>query len=120
MCGGRLEIVPCSRVGHVFRSQRTGTDLSHDGQNAVRVAEVWLDEYKKHFYASRPSLRTYEPDVSNRVQLRKDLGCKSFDWFLHEVYPEMSIPGVREGQTWNVAGSAKRNAQDLASIVSVS
>jgi len=122
MCGGRLEIVPCARVGHVFRSQRIGnaqTDLSHDGENAVRVAEVWLDGYKKHFYASRPSLRTYKPDVSKRVKLRRNLGCKSFDWFLREVYPEMSIPGVREGQAWNVLGDSKKKAGDFTSIVSI-
>ena len=48
-CGGRLEIIPCSRVGHVFRSFRpysspTGEDTAT--RNAARVAEVWLDDYK--------------------------------------------------------------------------
>lgn len=49
MCGGRLEILPCSRVGHVFRQRRpygspSGEDtLTH---NSLRVAHVWMDEYK--------------------------------------------------------------------------
>ena len=49
MCGGRLEIIPCSRVGHIFRKRRPYD--SPDGQdtlayNSLRVAHVWLDDYK--------------------------------------------------------------------------
>lgn len=28
-------------------------------------------------------------DISQRVALRKSLQCKSFDWYLNNVYPEM-------------------------------
>ena len=55
MCGGQLEIVPCSRVGHVFRKytspykfpKGTGVTLA---KNFNRLAEVWLDEYKEFYY----------------------------------------------------------------------
>lgn len=48
MCGGRLEIVPCSRVGHIFRKKRPYGDDEGDTltYNSLRVAHVWLDEYK--------------------------------------------------------------------------
>jgi len=56
MCGGSLEIHPCSLVGHVFRSE---SPYSWPGgvqnilrKNAVRVAEVWLDEYKEYHYGT--------------------------------------------------------------------
>ena len=48
-CGGRLEIIPCSRVGHIFRKRRPyGAPAGEDTmtKNSLRVAHVWMDEYK--------------------------------------------------------------------------
>ncbi|KAK1875713.1 Polypeptide N-acetylgalactosaminyltransferase 5 [Dissostichus eleginoides] len=47
MCGGEIEIIPCSRVGHIFRGQNP-YKFPKDRQktverNLARVAEVWLD-----------------------------------------------------------------------------
>jgi polypeptide N-acetylgalactosaminyltransferase len=53
MCGGTLEIIPCSHVGHVFRKRSPyswGTGGNVLKRNSIRVAEVWMDEYKKYYY----------------------------------------------------------------------
>lgn len=57
MCGGRLETIPCSHVGHIFRSRspyswkvKTANPLKH---NLLRLAEVVLGDDYKHFYFSR-------------------------------------------------------------------
>ncbi|KAL4222342.1 Polypeptide N-acetylgalactosaminyltransferase 11 [Mactra antiquata] len=51
-CGGSIEIIPCSRVGHVFREKfpykLPGFDFMK--KNSMRLAEVWMDEYKVHYY----------------------------------------------------------------------
>lgn len=52
-CGGQLEIIPCSIVGHVFRTKSPhsfpkGTQVI--SRNQVRLAEVWMDDYKEIFY----------------------------------------------------------------------
>lgn len=53
MCGGALEIVLCSHVGHIFRKRspyawKMGTNVVK--KNSVRLAEVWMDHYKNYYY----------------------------------------------------------------------
>ena len=47
MCGGKMETIPCSHVGHIFRATHPYfiPDDSH-GKNTARMAEVWMDDYK--------------------------------------------------------------------------
>lgn len=104
MCGGEIEIIPCSRVGHIFRGQNP-YKFPKDRQktverNLARVAEVWLDEYKELFYGHGyhhlldRSLNDIG-DLSQQVELRKRLKCKSFSWYLEHVYPDMDAPLVK-------------------------
>lgn len=54
LCGGSLEIIPCSRVGHLFRASTYSFDGDEDlirAVNNIRFAEVWMDEYKQFYYA---------------------------------------------------------------------
>uniref|UniRef100_A0A8C5UJC0 Polypeptide N-acetylgalactosaminyltransferase n=1 Tax=Microcebus murinus TaxID=30608 RepID=A0A8C5UJC0_MICMU len=97
MCGGKLFIIPCSRVGHIFRKRRPyGSPEGQDTMthNSLRLAHVWLDEYKEQYFSLRPDLKTKSyGNISERVELRKKLGCKSFKWYLDNIYPEMQISG---------------------------
>ncbi|XP_056007067.1 polypeptide N-acetylgalactosaminyltransferase 11-like [Ostrea edulis] len=97
MCGGRLEILPCSRVGHIFRKRRPyGNPIGGDTlmKNSLRVANVWMDEYKKYFLKQRPQAENVDyGDISDRLSLRKRLSCKSFQWYLQNIYPEQVVPG---------------------------
>lgn len=57
-CGGELEIIPCSHVGHVFRDKSPysfpGGVAKIVNKNAARVAEVWMDAWKDFFYEMNP------------------------------------------------------------------
>ncbi|CAH2056184.1 unnamed protein product, partial [Iphiclides podalirius] len=96
-CGGTLETIPCSRVGHVFRNFHPyGLPMQSDthGINTARMAEVWMDDYAELFYLHRPDLRKNPSigDVTHRRILREKLQCKSFQWYLDHVYKEKFVP----------------------------
>uniref|UniRef100_A0A3B3CZ40 Ricin B lectin domain-containing protein n=1 Tax=Oryzias melastigma TaxID=30732 RepID=A0A3B3CZ40_ORYME len=111
MCGGEIEIIPCSRVGHIFRGQNPYS-FPKDRQktverNLARVAEVWLDEYKDLFYGHgyHHLLDKSVIDIGNlteQIELRQKLKCKNFKWYLENVYPELDAPLVKaEGLVFN-------------------
>ncbi|XP_060633189.2 polypeptide N-acetylgalactosaminyltransferase 5 [Anolis sagrei] len=111
MCGGEIEIIPCSRVGHIFRSDNPYSfpkdRLTTVERNLARVAEVWLDDYKDLFYGHGYHLVQKNLDVGNLTQqkeLRKRLQCKSFKWYLENVYPDLEAPLVKaSGLIINIA-----------------
>ena len=75
----------------------------------MRVAEVWMDEYKEHFYKKRPDLRNIDyGDISDRLALRRRLKCKSFSWYLANVYPEQNVPSEDYEAFGQVRGVAVR------------
>lgn len=95
LCGGSVEILPCSRVGHIYQNQDAHSPLDQEAtlQNKVRIAETWLGSFKETFYKHSPeafSLSKAEKlDCTERLQLQRRLGCRTFHWFLANIYPEL-------------------------------
>ncbi|XP_067660133.1 polypeptide N-acetylgalactosaminyltransferase 13-like [Haliotis asinina] len=104
MTGGRIETVPCSRIGHVYKRNKytfgSNSAASTILKNNLRVAEVWMDEYK-HFVRAAISRIRYPPPVfteaewrsiQERKRLRQERSSKSFSWFLDSVHTEQIVP----------------------------
>ncbi|XP_046330872.2 polypeptide N-acetylgalactosaminyltransferase 5-like [Haliotis rufescens] len=108
MTGGRIETVPCSGVGHIYKknkysfgsNERVHTIL----KNYLRVSEVWMDEYKYFVRAAISHIRNPLPvfteaelrSLQERKKLRQERNSKSFAWFLKSVHTEQIIPSKED------------------------
>src|SRR3989338_5459155 len=98
-CGSTLECIPCSHVGHIFRSKQfwIGQAYPVDGKNVIRnklrTAEVWMDEYKDipKMIMTEMSLEELGP-LDHLLEVKQRLKCKPFKWYLENVFPELQVP----------------------------
>ncbi|XP_035891930.1 putative polypeptide N-acetylgalactosaminyltransferase 9 [Anopheles stephensi] len=112
MCGGRMVIVPCSRVAHILKHGHpylltAGKDVIM--KNSLRLAEVWMDEYKQvlfDVYGVPRYLPQYFGKVDDQKAVRTRAGCGSFREYVLNAFPEMMnplVPGAFRGEIRNAA-----------------
>ncbi|TMW51373.1 hypothetical protein DOY81_003556, partial [Sarcophaga bullata] len=100
LCGGdkgEIKIVPCSRVGHIFRKEHVFQFPNNDGQqnylrNSKIIAETWLEHYKYFFYNLRPEAREIFINDTHAAEdklFKESLNCHTFEWYLQHIYPEL-------------------------------
>ncbi|CAO1434782.1 unnamed protein product [Diamesa hyperborea] len=120
LCADGLYQVPCSRITHSFRKINPGRQMKDDfvGRNFKRLAEVWLDEYKDVFY--NRNIERFSKidagDLTKQHEVRKNLKCKPFKYFLYEIMPDMlsrypietkNLPVFASGQIKSVSNRDK-------------
>lgn len=110
MCGGHVEVVPCSRVGHLFREPRHrpyDVEVNRVVRNYKRMASIWFPEYMEDFYKVKAEAREMDVgDVSEQRALKEQLRCKDFSWYLKNVDRELDwerrhicVPGCPKHQS---------------------
>lgn len=110
MCGGQLLHVPCSRIGHIERSQpysfpegRKQTEM----HNYKRAVDVWLGDYKVYVYNLFPGMKQLDVgDLSERQAIRDKLQCKNFSWFINNIWPELN-PYKEDALAWGMIKSVE-------------
>lgn len=115
-CHGQVLTHPCSRVAHTFKPFSYKFDGDREKivqKNLMRMAETWMDEYAKYFYAisyawvPKRTFLTEEDKKSLKVrkQIREDLKCKPFRWYMENIMPEMPPPpsdSLYHGEIFNI------------------
>lgn len=116
-CGGSIEWVPCSRVGHVYRgfmpysfgklaNKKKGPLITI---NYKRVIETWFDdEHKEYFYTREPMARFLDMgDISDQIALKNRLKCKSFSWYMDNVAYDVydKFPKLPPNEHWGTVKS---------------
>jgi len=104
-CGGKIEWVPCSRVGHIYRNhmpyslgKKINPHMSPIQINYMRVIHVWMDpEFQKFFYTREPALQGFNyGNITKQLAFKKENKCKSFKWFMdniaYDVYEDYPKP----------------------------
>lgn len=120
-CGGSIEWVPCSRVGHVYRGFMPYTfgKLADKKKgplitiNYKRVIETWFDDkFKEYFYTREPLARYLDMgDIAEQVRLKERLQCKSFQWYMDNVAYDVfdKFPPLPANLHWGELRSAANN-----------
>ncbi|XP_038156166.1 polypeptide N-acetylgalactosaminyltransferase 15-like [Cyprinodon tularosa] len=103
-CGGSMEVVPCSRVAHLIRKdlQSNVPDPDVIQRSKIQVADTWMDTFFRKIFYRRDTLAHFirqseRPNITESLQLKRSLGCRSFRWFLSTAFPQLYIPQDRPG-----------------------
>jgi len=93
-CGGRIDMIPCSHVAHVFRNPEERpyeVDVSRVVKNYKRLAEIWLEgDNLEAFYNVKPEARSMDAgDTQDAISFKERLKCHSHDWYLTNIDWEM-------------------------------
>ncbi|CAI2730864.1 unnamed protein product [Schistosoma spindalis] len=101
MCHGQIEIIPCSRVGHIFHNEHPYTfPMGKEFtilRNHKRTVLVWFQhdtnltlarEYLSYYYTLSPMSKIIPAgDLTSRKTITNSLNCHTFTWYLENIYP---------------------------------
>ena len=107
---------PCARIAHTFKPFSYHFDGDREKivqKNQMRIAELWMDDWKKFFLAATytwPTKHTYLTEeerrsLEGRKNMKKKLGCKGFKWYMENIIPEIPTPPMQAhfyGEVFNI------------------
>lgn len=94
LCGGRLDIIPCSHVAHLDRNAQHrpyANAINSNNVNFLRIAKIWMDEYKRLVYLLHENA-SIVGTIDEQLDLKKKLNCKTFSWYVKNIIPDKFKP----------------------------
>lgn len=103
-------------MAHVFKPFAYSFDGHREKivqKNQMRVAELWMDDWKKFYLASTYNWPTKhvsfdkeeKESLEKRKIMKKNLKCKTFKWYMETIIPEVPTPplnSVYYGELFNL------------------
>lgn len=81
MCGGKILICPCSRVGHIKKNTMVKLEFTEQlSRNKEIISKIWFGNYER-FYVGERHKNELEI-VKQKLSLKEWLKCKPFDWYI--------------------------------------
>ncbi|KAL4226420.1 polypeptide N-acetylgalactosaminyltransferase [Mactra antiquata] len=100
LCGGRVEMVPCSKLGHLYRPapwHKFTEKKDYVLKNLLRFTLVWMDGYMQemalHTRRSDNETKMMERvgDISERLQIKSDQKCKPYQSFIDLILNTFAV-----------------------------
>ncbi len=96
MCGGKIQVIPCSRVG-ILNLHDPVKIVSHI--NFRRVAELWLGQAKALAYRNAGVPADLPPQEQKAVEERRTAlshtNCHNIEWFFKNVAGNLPTPSEK-------------------------
>ena len=87
-------------VVSLFTGQVYSVPGEEIARNKQRAAHVWMDEYVAYVLLTTPPVSPeFLGDLEPQKALRETLNCRSFQWYLDNVYPELEAPSLLTAKT---------------------
>lgn len=85
-----ISTLSTTKEGEMIQEAKSSSFNFFSIRNNKRVAEIWLDEYKKYLYLRHPErYRNLDiGDISRQLALKKYLQCKPFSYYFDKIAPD--------------------------------
>ncbi|XP_060572979.1 polypeptide N-acetylgalactosaminyltransferase 5-like [Ruditapes philippinarum] len=93
LCGGRVEMIPCSIIAHLYRNapwQKLHPKLNYIKKNKLRFILVWMEgEIQKlaleALQRGNNTKETYPGDLLERYRIKEENHCKPYQHYIDQI-----------------------------------